>query len=171
MQFSMVRDFPEFTVFDFETTGLGPNAQITEIGAVRVDHGEFLNPFSTLINPGIPIPFPVQQLTGITDRMVSKAPAIEEVMPAFLDYLGDTPIIAHNAAFDCTYLYRDAARLGRTVPNTVVDTMRLARKVWPKLPSYKLVFLTDYHGIAQENAHRAWCDAKATAKLYLMMHP
>ena len=102
--------------------------------------------------------------------MVADAPRFSRLLPSFLDFLGDDPLIAHNASFDCSFLYREAACLGVSIPNPVVDTVKLARRVWPGLPSYKLTFLTDYHGIAQEDAHRAWCDAKATAKLYLMMH-
>ncbi len=170
MSFSMERNYERFTVFDFETTGFGERALITEIGAVKVEHGEFIGEFSTLVDPLCPIPRQVQLLTGITDEMVCGAPTISRVLPAFLDFIEEDPIIAHNASFDCAFLYREARRLGRSVPNPVVDTVRLARKVWPGLPTYKLAYLTDYHGIAQDRAHRAACDAVATAKLYLMMH-
>ncbi len=102
--------------------------------------------------------------------MVAEAPRFAHLLPGFLEFLGSDPLIAHNASFDCSFLYREAAKLGITIPNPVVDTVKLARRVWPGLPSYKLSYLTDYHGIAQENAHRAWCDARATARLYLMMH-
>jgi DNA polymerase-3 subunit alpha (Gram-positive type) len=170
MRFSMERNLERFTVFDFETTGFGQGAGITEIGAVKVEHGEFIDRFSSLVNPLCHIPRQIQLLTGITDEDVAEAPCISEILPEFLDFIGQDPIIAHNASFDCAFLYREAEKLGRRVPNPVVDTVRLARKVWPGLPTYKLSYLTDYHGIAQESAHRAWCDARATAKLYLMMH-
>ena len=126
--------------------------------------------FSSLVNPGCHIPYQVQLLNGITDELVADAPCFSALLPRFLSFLGDDPLIAHNASFDCSFLYREAARLGIAIPNPVVDTVKLARRVWPGLPSYKLTYLTDYHGIAQEDAHRAWCDARATAKLYLMMH-
>ena len=170
MRFSMERDYESFTVFDLETTGFGRSAGITEIGAVKVEHGEFIGRFSYLVNPGCPIPRQVQQMNGITDALVANAPRFRELLPAFLAFVGTDPLIAHNAGFDCAFLYREAEKLGITIPNPVVDTVKLARLVWPKLPSYKLTWLTDYHGIAQEDAHRAWCDARATAKLYLMMH-
>ena len=111
----------------------------------------------------------VQQLTGITDEMVAREPTIETLLPLFLDFAGDLPLIAHNAPFDCGFLFREAEALGLAIRNPVVDTLRLARKVFPRLPSYKLGYLTDYFCIAQEDAHRACCDAAATAKLYLMM--
>lgn len=170
MRSSMERNYDRFVVFDLETTGFGSSAGITEIGAVKVEHGEFIDVFSSLVNPGCPIPYPVQLLNGITDELVANAPRFSRLLPRFLAFLGDDPLIAHNASFDCSFLYREAAKLGITIPNPVVDTVKLARKVWPGLPSYKLTYLTDYHGIAQEDAHRAWCDARATARLYLMMH-
>ena len=170
MHYSMERDYACFTVFDLETTGFGASAGVTEIGAVKVEHGEFIGRFSSFVHPGRPIPYAVQMLNGITDEMVADAPDFGTLLPRFLAFAGDDPLIAHNAAFDCSFLYREAARLGLAVPNPVVDTVKLARRGWPGLPSYRLTYLTDYHGIAQENAHRAWCDARATAKLYLMMH-
>ena len=170
MKYSMERDYDRFVVFDLETTGFGAAAGITEIGAVKVEHGEFIDVFSSLVNPCCPIPYQVQLLNGITEEMVADAPRFSRLLPSFLDFLGDDPLIAHNASFDCSFLYREGACLGVSIPHPVVDTVKLARRVWPGLPSYKLTYLTDYHGIAQEDAHRAWCDAKATAKLYLMMH-
>ena len=170
MKYSMERDYDSFVVFDLETTGFGASAGITEIGAVKVEHGEFIDVFYSLVNPGCHIPLQVQMLNGITDALVADAPCFSQLLPGFLAFLGEDPLIAHNASFDCSFLYREAARLGVEIPNPVVDTVKLARRVWPGLPSYKLTYLTDYHGIAQEDAHRAWCDAKATAKLYLMMH-
>ena len=169
LPYSMNRNFDPFVVFDLETTGLGHDDKITEIGAVRMECGEVTATFSTLVNPGRPIPYAVQRLTGITDRMVAQAPTIEELLPAFLDFVGGCPLVAHNAPFDAGFLRRECEALGLTLNVPLVDTLRLARRVWPKLPSYKLTFLTDYFCIAQNSAHRAWCDAEATGKLYCMM--
>lgn len=171
MECCMDRALDAFVVFDLETTGFGPQDKITEIGAVRVEYGEFTGRFATLVNPGRPIPYIVQQLTGITDALVADAPPLSRVLPAFLEFVGALPLVAHNAPFDCGFLFREAERLGLAADFQVVDTLRLARRVWPKLPSYKLGYLTDYFCIAQSDAHRAWCDAEATAKLYLMMRP
>lgn len=168
--FSMNRNYDPFVVFDLETTGFGAGAKITEIGAVRMECGELTDTFSSLVNPGIPIPPMVQQLTGITNAMVATAPTIEELLPSFLAFVGNSPLVAHNAPFDVGFLFRECERCGLSLSAPLVDTLRLARRVWPRLPSYKLVFLTDYFCIAQSNAHRAWCDAEATAKLYQMMH-
>ena len=168
-KFSLNRNYDPFVVFDLETTGLGRFDKITEIGAVRMECGEVTETFSTLVDPGRPIPYEVQRLTGITDRMVAQAPTIEKVLPAFLEFIGECPLVAHNAPFDIGFLFRECEALGLTLNVPLVDTLRLARRVWPKMPSYKLPFLTDYFCIAQSDAHRAWCDAEATGKLYCMM--
>ena len=171
MEFSLARDLETFVVFDLETTGFGCSDRITEIGAVKIDHGETVETFSQLVNPRRPIPPAVCRLTGITDELVAPCPPIETVLPAFLEFIGPLPLVAHNASFDCGFLFREAEKLGLRVEVPVVDTLRLARRVWPRLPSYRLSFLTDYFCIAQPQAHRACCDAQATAKLYLMMRP
>lgn len=168
--FSMNRNYDPFVVFDLETTGFGDKAKITEIGAVKMECGEVTDRFSTLVNPGIPIPYEVQRLTGITNDMVRSAPSIEELLPSFLAFVGDCPLIAHNASFDMSFIKRECENLGLSVTVPLVDTLRLARRVFPGLPSYKLVYLTDYFCISQSSAHRAWCDAEATGKLYRMMH-
>ena len=162
-------DFASFVAFDFETTGLSSCDKITEIGAVKVEQRRLTERFSRLVNPGIPIPRMIQELTSITDTMVSDAPAIESVLPEFLRFIGDYPLIAHNAKFDCRFLYRELAALGRFIHNPVADTVTLARRVWSGLPSYKLSALTERFHIEQSSAHRAWCDAEVTARLYLLM--
>lgn len=169
IELSKERNFNRFVAFDFETTGLEAAAQIIEIGAVKVEYGEVTAVFSQLVDPGVPIPYVVQQLTGITDEMVAGMPRIADIIDAFADFIGDLPLVAHNARFDMRFLQRDALAAGRTLCSPVVDTLSLARKTWYKLPSYKLTFLTDYFCIAQPEAHRAWCDARAAAMLYLMM--
>ncbi len=169
MECSLCRSYEEFVVFDLETTGFGPAERITEIGAVKLDHREVTGTFSRLVNPGRPIPRQIQLLTGITDELVADAPPIEAALPDFLAFAEGLPLVAHNAPFDCSFLFREAGKLGLEISVPVVDTLRLARRVWPRLPSYKLTFLTDYFCIEQSSAHRAWCDAEATAKLYLMM--
>lgn len=170
MNFTMERDYPEFVVFDLETTGFGAAAGVTEIGAVKVQYRDFTDRFSSFVDPGMPIPYQIRVLTGITDEMVAGAPTFAELLPRFLAFADGLPLVAHNARFDCSFLSRTAQELGISIQNPVVDTLKLARRVWPKLPSYRLTYLTAYHDILQEDAHRAWCDAQATAKLYLLMH-
>ena len=162
--------FRSFVCLDFETTGLsGRTDRVTEIGAVKVRDGEIVQRFSTLVNPGRPIPPRVVCLTGISNDMVEDYPKIHEILPVFLGFLGDLPLVAHNAKFDCAFLQRDLEYMGRAIDNPVADTLQQARRRCPGLPSYKLSYLTDYFSIPLNDAHRAWCDAEATAKLYLRL--
>ncbi|MDD6023107.1 MAG: 3'-5' exonuclease [Oscillospiraceae bacterium] len=162
--------YQSFVCLDFETTGLSCNHDcVTEIGAVKVIDGELVSKFSTLVNPGRPIPPRVVALTGITNDMVEDHPRIEEILPLFLGFLGNLPLVCHNAKFDCKFLERDLAKTFRTIENPVDDTLRLARIKCPGLPAYKLGYLTDYFQIPLSDAHRAWCDAEATARLYLKL--
>ncbi len=169
IELSQYRNYDRFVALDFETTGLDAAAQVTEIGAVKVEFGEITAAVSQLIDPCIPIPKAVQVYTGITDEMVAGMPTIGEAIGPLLDFIDGLPIVAHNARFDMRFLLRDAAAAGLQVTSQVVDTLSLARKTWHGLPSYKLTFLTDYFCIDQPDAHRAWCDARAAAMVYLMM--
>lgn len=162
--------YRSFVCLDFETTGLsGTRDAVTEIGAVKVLEGEVVQRFSTLVNPGRPIPPRVVSLTGISNDMVEDYPRIQELLPVFLGFLGELPLVAHNAKFDCKFLERDLERMGRTIDNPVADTLQQARLRCPGLPSYKLGYLTGYFSIPLSDAHRAWCDAEATARLYLKL--
>lgn len=162
--------YKSFVALDFETTGLsGTKDCVTEIGAVKVLDGKVVQRFSTLVNPGRPIPPRVVALTGISNDMVEDHPMIWEILPLFLDFLGDLPLVCHNAKFDCKFLERDLLKMGRTIDNPVDDTLSLARLGVPGLGCYKLGFLTDHFEIPLRDAHRAWCDAEATAKLYLKL--
>lgn len=162
--------YKSFVCLDFETTGLsGTKDCVTEIGAVKVIDGEVVQRFSTLVNPCRPIPPRVVELTGISNDMVEDHPKIWEILPLFLGFLGDLPLVCHNAKFDCKFLERDLLKMNRVIENKVDDTLTLARLKVKGLPSYKLSYLTDYFEIPLNDAHRAWCDAEATAKLYLKL--
>lgn len=162
--------YRSFVSLDFETTGLsGTKDCVTEIGAVKVLDGEVVQRFSTLVNPGRPIPPRVVALTGISNDMVEDHPKIWEVLPLFLGFLGNLPLVCHNAKFDCKFLERDLQKMDRVIDNPVDDTLALARLRAPGLGCYKLGFLTEHFEIPLNDAHRAWCDAEATAKLYLKL--
>lgn len=162
-------DFNSFVAFDFETTGLGMHDKITEIGAVKVKDGYLVSRFSTLVDPGIPIDPMITKITGITNDMVAGKPAIEQLLPCFLDYTEGFPLVAHNAAFDCRFLEREAQVSGFFLDHEVFDTLQFARRVLPRMPSYKLTALSALLGIPQQDAHRAWCDAEACARLYMIL--
>ena len=162
--------YHSFICLDFETTGFSAqNDRITEIGAVKVLNGQLVSKFTTLINPGKRIPQNVVKLTGITNEMVASAPAFSSVLPYFTDYVQALPIVAHNAKFDGRFLEAELNRAGLTLQNPVDDTLLLAKQKLKGLTSYKLSFLTEYFNIPLNSAHRAWCDAEATARLYLAL--
>ncbi len=162
-------NFDSFVAFDFETTGLGNSERITEVGAVKVVQGHLVSRYSTLVNPQKLITPQITAITGITNEMVKDAPKIEQLLPSFKEYVGDLPMIAHNSGFDCRFLCNAAEACGIFFDNPVFDTFYYAKRIIPGLPSYKLTYLTELLKIPQEEAHRAWCDAEATARLYVYL--
>ena len=155
-----------FVVVDLETTGgAARDGGITEIGAVAVRGGEVLGEFATLVNPGIPIPPFVAALTGITDATVATAPRLAAALPSFLEFLGDSVVVAHNAPYDVGFL-REACRIhGHTWPDpAVVDTARLARVALHRdeVRNCKLSTLAAHFRAEVTPTHRALDDARAT---------
>ncbi|CAN5574632.1 hypothetical protein BH18ACI1_BH18ACI1_24860 [soil metagenome] len=165
------RNFAEtdFVVFDLETTGAKtPPCRITEIGAYRVRNGEITEEFQTLVNPETPIPMFISQLTGITDRMVKNAPKFSEVAADFLDFIGDSVLVAHNAHFDLRFLNHEIGRMFAEyrVANPHLCTVKLSRKLLPHIENHRLNTVADYYSVALVNHHRAACDAFATAHIF-----
>ncbi|WP_159449635.1 DEDD exonuclease domain-containing protein [Demequina sp. NBRC 110057] len=158
-----------FVVVDLETTGASPaDCGITEIGAVKTRGGEVIGEFQTLVDPGSPIPPMIVALTGITDAMVVAAPRIEQVLPAFLEFLGDAVLVAHNARFDVGFLRAACRAHGYRWPGPeVVDTLTLARRVVTKeeAPNRKLGTLARVFGTRVTPNHRALEDARATGEI------
>jgi DNA polymerase-3 subunit epsilon len=156
-----------FVVVDLETTGGSATAdgRITEIGAVKVRGGEVLGSFATLVDPGMPIPPFITVLTGITDAMVYAAPAIQEVLPAFLEFAAGAVLVAHNAPFDVGFLRAACLREGREWPVfDVLDTCKLARRALTRdeVPNVKLATLAAHFRSPTTPSHRALADAEAT---------
>jgi len=162
-----------FVIVDLETTGSSPKkgAAITEIGAVKVRSGEYLGNFESFVNPLTPIPEYITQMTGITDLMLAKAPVIDEILPAFLEFAGSeaqTIIVAHNAPFDLSFLKSAAKEIDLDWPNyKTLDTVTIARQVLSKedVPNCKLSTLAQFFGTKTEPNHRALDDAKATTEI------
>jgi DNA polymerase-3 subunit alpha (Gram-positive type) len=155
----------EYIVFDIETTGLNPqNCQITEIGAVRLRRGEIIDTFSTFVNPGEPLSPQIIDLTGITDAMLKDAPPPDEALRLFKEYIGDTPLAAHNAPFDMSFILKHGSDAGIEFDNACMDTLWLIKRTFPGHKSYSLGKLAADFGI-QLRHHRALDDATATAKL------
>ena len=155
-----------YVIFDVETTGsaAGKGGAITEFGALKLVRGEVVDQFSTLLNPGRPIDPFVVRLTGITDRMVSDAPSISEVLPRFEEFVEGCVLVGHNVHFDCSFV--TAARGGRPLPNDVLDTLKLARCLLPGLKRYRLSALVNHFGVRQAPNHRALSDAAATTEVF-----
>ncbi|MBS6397399.1 MAG: PolC-type DNA polymerase III [Clostridiales bacterium] len=157
-----------YVVFDLETTGLSAvNNQIIEIGAVKVEEGRITDRFSTFVNPREPIPFEIEQLTGISDEMVIGSPAIEEILPEFLRFCEGCVLIAHNASFDAGFIEENCRRLGIGTDFTVGDTVAMARILLPALSKFKLDNVAKALNIPLENHHRAVDDAACTAEIFL----
>lgn len=158
----------DYVVFDIETTGFGPvKDQIIEIGAVKVVGGQIVDKFSTFINPVIPIPYEIIQLTSITDEMVMDYPEIDVILPQFLEFCKGSVLVAHNAGFDVGFITKKAENLGIDLDFTVVDTVSLARILLPNLNRYKLNVVAKELGISLENHHRAVDDAGCTAEIFV----
>lgn len=154
-----------YVAFDLETTGLDAmTCDIIEIGAVRVENGVITEEFSQLVNPGYSIPYAASSVNHITDDMVADQPAIYEVLPSFLSFVGEDVLVAHNAPFDLRFLAQACLRNRFRVPTSYFDTMKLAR-YWPESKSKKLTALASCAGIEPENAHRALSDARTVALL------
>ena len=157
-----------YVVFDLETTGFSSvKDKIIEIGAVKVENGEITDKYSTFVNPKIPIPFRITQLTSITDEMVMESPEIETILPQFLKFVGDAVLVAHNASFDVSFIEENCRQQGIEPDFTSVDTVGLARVLLPTLSKFKLNVVAKALNISQEHHHRAVDDARVTAEIYV----
>lgn len=157
-----------YVVFDIETTGFSnQNDNIIEIGAVKIQEGKIIDRFSKFVNPKRPIPAKIVELTSITDSMVENEETIDIVLKEFLDFTGDSVVVAHNAAFDTSFIRKNCKDLNLEFNNSVMDTLPLARFLYPELKRFKLNTIAKYLGISLENHHRAVDDAEATAGILL----
>jgi DNA polymerase III subunit epsilon len=157
----------EFAVIDLETTGWSPGAAaITEIAAVRMRGGRRRGEFASLVNPGVPVPPGIEELTGISDSMLAAAPRLGAVLPGLLEFAGGCVLVAHNAPFDVGFLVAACAECGRAWPGrTVLDTVMLARQLMDpdEVPDCKLSTLAGFFRARTAPSHRALADARATA--------
>jgi DNA polymerase III epsilon subunit family exonuclease len=157
----------EFAVIDLETTGWSPGAAaITEVAAVRVRGGQRQGEFASLVNPGVPVPPGIEDLTGISDWMLAAAPGLPAVLPGLLDFAGGCVLVAHNAPFDVGFLRAGCAECGLAWPRfTVLDTVMLARQLMDpdEVPDCKLGTLAGFFRASTAPSHRALADARATA--------
>jgi len=164
--------FPlDCVVFDIETTGLSETCdEITEIGALRIRDGKVVDEFAQLVKPEKEISAYITRLTGISNEMVKDAPSIAQVLPKFLDFVGEDIVVGHNVNFDINFIYFNTEiHLGIPFTNNYVDTMVLSRKLLPKLEHHRLCDLVEYYHVNNKNAHRALSDCMATYECLMKM--
>ncbi|MCR4787480.1 MAG: PolC-type DNA polymerase III [Lachnospiraceae bacterium] len=160
----------KFVVFDIETTGISAEKRkIIEIGAVKIENGEITDRFSTFVNPETPIPYRIIQLTSITDDMVRNAPLIDEVLPKFVEFCEGSILVAHNAKFDTGFINANCKKLNIDFKYTSVDTVGMARILFPDSKNHKLDTICKKLNVVLANHHRAVDDAEATAHMFLKM--
>lgn len=161
----------EYCVFDFETTGTSAKFdKVIEIGIVKIRNGKIVDTFQSFINPGRQIPYSITLLTGITNSDVIEAPYFEELYPRIIDFIGDSILVAHHLNFDYSFLKQECLSANLEVPsNPAICTLKLAKRLFPELPSKSLGSLTKHFKIRHRNIHRGLGDAMATAKILLKM--
>ncbi|ALG67668.1 3'-5' exonuclease [Beggiatoa leptomitoformis] len=159
-------------IIDFETTGLSPQhgARPTEVAAVRIKNGQITDHYQSLMNAGVSIPAFIENLTGINNTMIRTAPPVHQVMHELAEFIGDTPLVAHNAVFDSKFLDIELAHIGLQRRQEMLCSLLLARRCYPHAPTHKLTDLIKYIGLPSDgHAHRALADVQMTARLWLHM--
>ena len=163
-------DNTTYCVLDLETTGISFRTEkITEVGIMKIRNGELLDSFSCFVNPEKPIPQKVVEVTNITDDMVKDADTIDKVLPKVIEFIGDSVLVAHNADFDIGFLKYNATALGLKLNNTYMDTLKLAKELFPQYKKYKLGIIAENLGIKVDVAHRALDDVDTTVKVFNIM--
>lgn len=168
----MIPTAETIVVLDFETSGISPDHgdRAIEIGAVMLQQGEIVDRFQSLMNPGVRVNSFIESYTGITNQMVQSAPRAEQVMRNFARFIGDRPLVAHNASFDRRFLDAEFCRIGARRSQEFGCSMLNARRIYPEAPNHKLETLVRYKGLHTEGVfHRALADAEMTALLWMKM--
>ncbi|MDP4152092.1 MAG: exonuclease domain-containing protein [Bacillota bacterium] len=168
---SLLEVCENYVVLDLETTGLDPSYDdIIEVAALRIENNEIVGQYQSLVNPGYKISEFISNLTGITNEMLSKAPHIQDVLKQFIDFIGDSIVVGHNANFDINFLYDNCSRnFDMLFKNNFIDTMRLSRRLFKKETHHRLSDLVMRFGIGPTIEHRALNDAHQTHECYQYM--
>lgn len=159
-------------VLDFETTGISIDAgdRAIEIGAVKISAGQVVDRFQSLMNSGARVNSFIENYTGITNQMVQSAPPAADVMSEFAEFIGETPLVAHNASFDRRFLNAEFDRIGRKRKENFGCSMLVSRRIYPDAPNHKLETLVRYKNLQTDGTfHRALADAEMTAHLWVAM--
>lgn len=163
---SKIKNDNIFVAIDVETTGLSPiQNELIEISAIKYNGGKKISTFTTLIKPKQRIPYYITNITGITNEMVEKSPLVEDVMPKLIEFIEDSPIVAHNAMFD--YKFIQSYSNNSFSKNKLIDTVQIGRKLYPKLENHKLGTIAKHIGIKEDGFHRAEFDCECCAKIYM----
>lgn len=157
----------DYIVIDTETTGLSHYSnEIIEIAAIRIENGKIINQFQTLVKPHNVISPSITRITGITNEMVKNSPDILDVLPDFLQFIGDSPLVGHNITFDLRFLN---SYLDENLTNLLADTMLIARKKLPNLDNHKLETIVRHLNITDHQDHRALSDCNITNEVYELL--
>ena len=165
-------EFPDkFIVVDLETTGLDPEIdEIIQIGAIKIQQDKIIDKFNSLVKPSRPISDFIRELTGITNEELDKADDIKNVLPLFLDFIGDNILIGHNVNFDINFIYDNSLKILNTpFKNDFVDTLRIARKLLKELNHHRLDDLIKHYNLEKREEHQALNDCELTLKIYKNM--
>lgn len=155
-----------FVAIDVETTRLSPfSNELIEVSAIKYNGGKKIDTFTTLIKPKVTIPYYITKITGITNDMVRNSPIVEEIMPSLIKFIGNSPIIAHNANFDYNFIQNYSHNAFSK--NTLIDTVQIGRRLYPNLPNHKLGTIAKYIGIKEDGFHRAEFDCECCARIYI----
>ena len=160
---------PDYVLFDLETTGVSwEKDEVVEISAVKVEDGEVVDEFSTLVNPGMPIPYYASEINGITDDMVADSPMFDEALGQFLEFAGDAVLVGHNIhSFDMKFMQKSAQKyFGQMIGNDYIDTLQIARLYLPEMEHHTLTDLAAHYGISADGAHRALNDCRMNQKVF-----
>ena len=163
---------PDYVVYDLETTGISCQYDhVIEISAIKVQGGQVVEEFTSLVNPGRKIPWQASRVNHIYDDMVAEAPDFRQVLGDFLDFVGSNVLVGHNIGrFDMKFMYRDCEKyFAQTLANDYIDTLQLAKSCFPNWKHRKLENLADYYGISTEGAHRALNDCRMNQQVYELM--
>ncbi len=165
----LIKYVPDYVLFDLETTGLScRNDEVIEISALKVKDGSVEDEFSTLVNPGMPIPFMASEVNGITDDMVKDSPDFKTALGQFIEFAGDSVLVGHNiVSFDMKFIQRDVEKYyGKVLGNDYIDTLLLARLYLPELQHHTLSDLAHYYHISTAGAHRALADCRMNQRIF-----
>ena len=165
---SLLKLTNDYVLVDIETTGFSPQYDdIIEIGAIKVKNNKIIKEYQTLIKTNRKLSPMISNLTGITNEMLNKGKNIDIVLNEFLEFAENDILIAHNANFDINFLYdKSKMHINQYMKNDFIDTMRIAKKILPNLPNYKLSTLAQYYNVDYSNAHRGLVDVKITYEVY-----